>query len=485
MDAPKQQAATKLTQYLPPWLLAVFASAYIPFASLSLPLSVYLPHYYASHLGVSLGLVAGAFGIVRLIDIFLDSVLGIAISATRTPFGRFRPWMMLGIPLVTLATYAIFMARPGITELYMVGWLLLLYAGFSVLSLGQASWAAALVPYYHHRSQIYGWMQAAGIIGTVVVLSLPPIVASVWHQGQAAGVQAMGWFVIVITPLTVGLCILFVREPERAETAERIKWRDYWVLIARPSLLRILAADLALALGPAITAVLYLFFFTQVLGFTLTQTNLLLLLYILAGLAGAPSWWLIARKLGKHRTVMLACVLYGLAQAVVFVMPRANLTLMIPAMFFAGFVVSAFTFLIRAMIADVGDEVRLDIGKDRTALLYGFVTSTSKVGSALAVIVTFSILARFGFNAKEGAINTSVALSALRACYVFVPVLTMFVGAFMFRGYKLDSHRHDDIRTQLDARDYAVGGAEGVAESVSGTVPGYSPMPAARANPAE
>src|SRR5690242_19084356 len=75
MELARESQAGKLTQYLPRWLWAIFASAYIPVAALTTPLGVYLPHYYASHLGVSLGLVAGAFGIVRLIDIFLDSVI--------------------------------------------------------------------------------------------------------------------------------------------------------------------------------------------------------------------------------------------------------------------------------------------------------------------------------------------------------------------------------------------------------------------------
>jgi Na+/melibiose symporter-like transporter len=186
------------------------------------------------------------------------------------------------------------------------------------------------------------------------------------------------------------------------------------------------------------------------------------------------------RWLGKHRTVILGCILYAFAQALVFVLPKATLPLMIPGMFFAGFVVSCFTFLIRAMIADIGDEVRLDIGKDRTALLYGLITATSKVGNTISVFVTFTILALFHFNPREGAVNTGVPLYALIACYVVVPVLTMFVGAAMMRGYKLDADRHDAIRAELSERDLAISGAAGVAESLSG-----GPVEAAELSPGE
>jgi Na+/melibiose symporter-like transporter len=119
--------------------------------------------------------------------------------------------------------------------------------------------------------------------------------------------------------------------------------------------------------------------------------------------------------------------------------------------------------------------VRLDIGKDRSALLYGLITSTSKVGSALAVVVTFPIIEAFGFNPKEGFINTGVPLDALIACYVVVPVLTMFVGAFAMWGYKLDATRHDGIRSELAVRDavdierQAMAGVAGVVDSLTGS----------------
>lgn len=469
---------------LPSRLLAPFASASMPVSALGIPLTVYLPNYYASHIGLSLAAVGAAFSIVRLIDIVFDPLIGVAINATHTRFGRFRPWMIGGAPLLMVAAYMIFMAEPGISTFYMVGWLLVLYAGFSMLTLGHSAWAAALVPEYHQRSRVYGWMQAVGVIAIVIVLTLPAIMATIWHKTIAEGVQSMGWFIICITPLTILLCVSLVGEPKQVEMRQRIGLRDYWTMLARPSLLRILGSDLALALGPAITAALYIFFFTQALGFTRTQTTVLLLIYIAAGLPGAPTWALIARRLGKHQTVMLGCVLYGFAQMIVFVVPHGNMTIMIPGMFFAGFVVSCFTFLIRAMVADISDEVRLEMGKDRAALLYGLITSTSKVGSTLSVITTFGILSAFGFNAKEGVVNTGEPLDALIACYVIVPVLTMFVGAAALWGYKLDQSSHDGIREELAARD-AIAGAAGVSESLTGSEPPLGVAPALQVSPGD
>jgi GPH family glycoside/pentoside/hexuronide:cation symporter len=471
MDAP----VTPKSRSLPARLLAPFSSAAMPVAALTIPLAVYLPNYFATHIGLSLGAVGLSFTVVRFIDIGLDSLIGISINATDTPFGRFRPWMAAGAPMIMIAAYMLFMASPGISIFYMIGWLLVLYAGFSMLTVGHSAWAAALVPEYHQRSRVYGWMQAVGVISTITVLVLPIVLATRGYRAPSDGIHAMGWFIVAVTPLTVLLCTAVVGEPKIPEHVQRITLRDYGRLIARASLLRILAADLFLALGPAITAALYLFFFTQALGFSRNQTNLLLLVYIAAGLVGAPSWAQVAKRLGKHQTVMLGCVLYGFAQAVVFFGARGNMAFMVPSMFFAGFVVSCFAFLIRAMVADISDEVRLDLGVDRAALLYGLITSTSKIGGAASVGITFTILDVFAFDKHEGVVNTGVPLYALEACYVVVPILTMFVGAAALWGYKLDAVRHDDIRAALSARDReedveaeALAGATGVIESLGG-----------------
>jgi Na+/melibiose symporter-like transporter len=469
MDSRTPPAARRLSA----GLLLPFASAAMPVAALNIPLVVYLPNYFASHIGLSLAAVGLSFTVVRFADIALDSLIGIAINATDTPLGRFRPWMAAGAPMIMLAAYMLFMAAPGVSFAYTIGWLFVVYAGFSMLSVGHSAWAAALVPEYHQRSRVYGWMQAVGVLATVAVLLLPIALAQNGFKAPSDGIHAMGWFIIAVTPLTILLCTGVVGEPRLAETVQRISFRDYGRLIARASLLRILAADLFLALGPAITAALYIFFFTQALGFSRNQTNVLLLIYIAAGLVGAPTWAQVAKRLGKHRTVMLGCVLYGLAQAIVFFGMHGNMTFMVPAMFFAGFVVSCFTFLIRAMVADISDEVRLELGVDRAALLYGLITSTSKIGGAASVGITFSILGAFGFDRHEGVVNTGLPLEALIGCYVVIPVLTMFVGAGALWGYKLDAVRHDGIRRELAVRDGEIGreaieGASGVIASLAG-----------------
>jgi Na+/melibiose symporter-like transporter len=227
-------------------------------------------------------------------------------------------------------------------------------------------------------------------------------------------------------------------------------------------MVRIILADLALTLGPGTTAPIYVYFFKDAKGFTVTEVGLLLIFYIGAGLIGAPFWGRVARDLGKHRTIQIACVCYGAAQTVLMIIPRVwpghRVLDGLPTalgMFAVGFCVSAFIPLVRAMVADVVDEVRLVTGQDLTSLLYSMVTTTTKIGLAISISIVFPILSFVGYSGKEGVVNTPHAVFGLEMCYLFAPIILVFVGGAMFFGYSLDSARHADIRTALEEHDGA------------------------------
>ena len=451
---------------LPLPVVLAFSSTALPIAAIGLVMAVYLPRFFAGQLGLSLAAVGVAFTIVRLIDLAIDPLLGMAMDRTRTRFGRYRPWLLAGGPIVMVAAYMLFMAHPGITEAYLIEWLLVLYLGVSILTLAQAAWGASLATDYHDRSRVYGVIQAVGVIGAVLILLLP---LALGKRGEGVnGVHAMGWFCILLIPVTLALCTLFTPERVAPDTSkERVTLRDYWDLIRRPEMARLIFADLFMALGPGTTAALYLFFFHDARGYSHQQTGLLLVFFIGAGLVGAMFWGWLAQKIGKHRALIVSAVAYAASQSALMIIPPATMALAIPGMFAVGFVSSAFVLIVRAMVADVADEVRLETGKERVGLLYALVTTTQKVGTAITVGISFTVLDLVGYNAADGATNTPQAIRGLELCYVFAPIILVFFGGAAFIGWKLDAKRHAEVRRQLDERD-ALAAEAGLLDSVSG-----------------
>ena len=136
-------------------------------------MGVQLPPYFASQLGVSLAVVGGAFGLVRLMDIWLDPVIGLGMDRTRTRFGRYRVWMMAGAPVLIVSVCMLYNAPKGATLAYLVIWLLAMYLGQSIMGLSHSAWAAVLAKTYEQRSKIFGILTAVGVIGSLTALAIP------------------------------------------------------------------------------------------------------------------------------------------------------------------------------------------------------------------------------------------------------------------------------------------------------------------------
>jgi Na+/melibiose symporter-like transporter len=147
----------------------------MPNAALTLAISVFMTPYLTGYVGLTLGAVAFTFGAVRLLDLGVDFLLGLAMDRTRTRIGRYRPWMILGAPVVMAAVYLLFMARPGATTGYLIAALLLMYLGTSILALSHTAWASTLATNYDDRSRLFGALTAVGVIASVAVLLVPVI----------------------------------------------------------------------------------------------------------------------------------------------------------------------------------------------------------------------------------------------------------------------------------------------------------------------
>ena len=447
----KAQSAALSGRLSLPSVLA-FACAYMPFAALQLSVAVQLPPFFASQLG--LGLAAGAaFGIVRLIDIPVDPALGLFMDKTHTSFGRFRPWMIAGAPILMLALYMLYQAPPGISQGYLVVWLLVVYLGMSILLVAGNSWASTLATTYQERSRIFGAMLAMGVIGTVTCL-LIPVVFEQTHRTELAGVRAVGWFLIVLAPVAVGIAL--VRTPERvvkAAAGRRFKLADYFSLLSRGNVLRILAADFCVTMSPGWMAALYYFYYRQSRGISLSAASLLLILYILAGLIGGPAVAWLGNRISKHRALIVSTTFYSLLLFAIPLMPRGDAKLYAIPMLLLGAMATGFVVMIRAITADVGDELRLAGGQDLIGLLYALTSATTKAAGALAIFVSFALLDTVGFDVKPHAVNGPDQVNGLSLIFIIGPIAFAMLGGASFLGYKLTADRHADIRRQLDERD--------------------------------
>jgi GPH family glycoside/pentoside/hexuronide:cation symporter len=448
----KQDATPAPDARLPMRTILAFSAAGLPWAAFSVAGFVYLPLYFTSHLGMGLGMVGAVWMIVRLFDIPADVLMAMAMDRTVTRMGRYRPWMVAGAPLLAVSLWALFMAPAHADAVYLTVWLLALYLGTSAINLSTSAWGATLATQYHERSRLFAVQTAVGIGGAVAVL-LIPILGRDFHATDAASIMAMGWFMVIMTPISIALTAAFTPEQIFADVAATsgMVWRGVWGVLSKPDLLRLFLSQTALTLGPGWMAGIYMFYFTQGRGYSVQQASILLLVYVLAGVPGALGAAALARRIGKHWTLIVSTTAYSLGLFSVLVIPQGDLIFGLFPMTWCGAMASSFGLMITAMLADVGDEVRLDHGKERTSLVYALNGLAAKIAAALCIGISLPLLQILGFNPAEGVVNSPAVIARLTWAFIAGPILFVMLGGACVLGWRMTAERQGQIRRELDA----------------------------------
>ncbi|HXV01531.1 MAG TPA: MFS transporter [Caulobacteraceae bacterium] len=449
MTADRPPAELKLTVLR----MFPFAAPNISLGALGIVVFVSLPPYFSGHLGVPMSVIGVVWMLVRLLDVPVDVLLALGMDRTRTPIGRYRPWLIVGAPILMAGLYMLFMAPSGFDGIYLFVWLAALYLGNSIVSLAHQAWAASLTRHYHERSRIFGVINAVGVAGVMAAMAVL-IGGPAFHLSNAQAVRDSGWFIILAVPFGVAVAALTTPErlaPDQARAQPPLK--DYFEILAKPDLLRLFLVSIALTLGPGWMAAIYLFFFEASRGFSGQEAYILLAVYILAGIPGAFATAALARRVGKHRTLMVTTTAFSLGLFSIFIVPKGDIALYVPMMFFEGVMASGFGMMVQAMLADVGDEIRLRQGRQRMSLVFAVNTLASKIAAAGAIGLTFPLLQALGFNPAEGAVNTPAAIHNLDMAFLIGPIVFVMAGGACVIGWRLDAARHGEIRAALEVRD--------------------------------
>jgi Na+/melibiose symporter-like transporter len=356
--------------------------------------------------------------------------------------------------VLMLAVWAIFFVQPGAGFGYLFGWLLVLYLGFSITTLAQLAWGAVLAPEYDQRSRLYGWWQAANIVGVLIALFIPTLVMKLGLGTYEDGVRDMGWFILISLPLTLLVAVLIAPEPQTVKARPHGALKAWVALFRRQAVRKVLVCDLYLGIAPGITGALLFFYFESIKGFDRGQSQIFMVLYFVAGLIAAPFWSWLAVRLGKDRALQIASLAFAVLYAAVGFLPAGSFTVTAIGLFIAGLPYAAGLLLTRAMMADVADEVRLETGEDRMGLLFSLLSLTTKAGYAISV-GTLIILGWVQYNQTPGAANSALALTTLQVLFLAVPTVLLVASALALKAYPLNAVRHAQVRAELAVRDAA------------------------------
>ena len=432
-----------------------------PIAALGLPIVVYLPPFYAQDMGLGLGLVGTIFMIARFWDVITDPLMGVLSDRFPSRWGRRRHWIVLAVPILIACVYMVFMPPETflgspISGGYLLFWMLLLYIGYTLITISHLSWGAELHPDYHERSRIQGWREVAVVAGMVAALALPALIDRVAADGAAgmSRVAAMGWFIILAMPPAVLIAVSCVSErpqPKRPATKVPLS-QTLRIIVTNKPLQKLVSADLLAGLATGATGSLFIFFVSHVIGLG-HLASALLLLYFITGCVAAPIWIKISYRVGKHRALAIATMCRMVFAIMILFAPTGNM--LAAAILFAlfGSTYAAAPFLLRSIIADVADHDEAQSGVQRTGLYYSLLTLTNKIGHALAVGITYPLIEWIGFEATG--MNSKETLNAFTAIFIGFPIICEIVLIAAIWNFPIDAASQAQTRMILEQRRQA------------------------------
>jgi len=432
--------------------IAAYSAVAIPMAAMAMPIAVYLPPLYSS-LGLSLAVVGTVFTLVRIFDVVTDPIMGLVIDRFETRWGRRKHWIAISAPIQMLAVYMVFMPdAEDVSAFYLGFWMIVLYIGYTMMAIAHQSWGAELSETYDDRSRLFGWREVFVIGGMTTVLAVPAVLAVVSPEASLqTKVFSMGMFCLIMFPLTSLATLFKVPDSVRKSTAP-VEFREAMaLLVSNPLLWRILASDLLSGLGTGVAGALYIFVARYVFEVP-EQASIALLFYFIAAFCAMPLWMRIALRVGKARTMRWALVYGGVIMVglYVFATPGSALGLWTFTITY-GVAYGAAPALLRSMMADLTDADELQSGEQRAGLFFALLTTTNKLGAALAVGACFLVLEKvFGFVDQAG--NTPEAVQGVLITYCVGTAIGLFLAYLPMIKYPLTSEKHAAIRAELRER---------------------------------
>ena len=354
----ERAAATSLLR------LTAYGLPGLPLAALLLPLYVYLPTFYAVDVGLGLGAVGAVLMAVRIWDVFTDPLIGTLSDRSRSRFGRRRPWMLAGAPLLLVSAYFLFLPAPGAGWPYLLLWVAVLTLGGTMVLLPYSAWGAELTEDYHGRSRVSASREVFVVVGTVLAIAMP----AAFGEDLGRGLGMLFWFLLATLPVALALALTLVPEPA-PKSGAALPWRRSLGLLRNNGpFRRLILAYFLNGIANGLPATLFLLFAEYGLD-AKASSGAFLMTYFLCGILSVPLWLRLTRPYDKHRVwigaMLLACAVF----VCVPLLGPGDASWFFLVCVLTGLALGADLVLPPSMQADVIDLDRLRSGRERAGPL--------------------------------------------------------------------------------------------------------------------
>ena len=263
------------------WQLASYGAPAMPLSMVALPMAVYLPAVYADSEGFGLGLAFVGLMMVlsRVFDGITDPLIGFISDRIRTPWGRRKPFVVIGTPIYIAGICLLFIPPIEFTEVeifgttmntgypWMLGALILTYIGATIKDVPYSAWGAELTTNYNERTLVTSWREGFTVAGSLIGAFTPAIIFFFGYDKPIDSVYFLSLGIAFAMPILVANCVISAPEHRVIETRkEHLRLRDSFRYVWRNDpYRRLVIIFLFSMIGSAMTNTLSFFFVKHVL----------------------------------------------------------------------------------------------------------------------------------------------------------------------------------------------------------------------------
>ena len=417
-------------------------------------LNLYLLYYYTDVLNIDPA-VAGLIIMLPVIwDGVSDPLMGWIVTRTRSRFGKFRPYILFGAPLMGFSFVGMFAAPIWFPDHMIVACLVthtIFRTAYTVASVPYSSLAAALTHNSQERGTMAGLRLMAAMIGGIVTAATMLELARFFGNGdmrqgfvQVASVYALlsSVMMVVIFLTTSNEVSLVSRQTVTSrQTFSFLRHnRAFWILCG---------ASFVGVIGSAIGGKSIVYYINYYAGHPDSVSEVMSIGILGAGI-GIPLWTLVARQLSKRWVWMIGASGAALVNLALFFLDVTAVSTLSALIFCNGIMGGAVAVMFWSMLPDTVEygQWRSRIRDD--GIVFGLSQLISKAGSGLGVGMIGLLLSAIGYTA--GIDQSAETLQGIRASAFLIPAAASLLSALVIAFYPLDSTLHARIVRGLARR---------------------------------
>ena len=424
----------------------------------------FLMLYLTDFRSVAPTFVGTLFMIARLWDAFNDPFMGMIVDNTKTRWGKFRPWIIVGTLLNALILIFLFSDISLSQNKYLI-WCSVFYIlwgmTYTVMDIPYWSLVPALTDNEDERSQISAipriFASAAWLIVNTFGLAL---VGSLGGGNNLKGFSILAICISLIFILAEFICCLKCKENIVIPRQEKTKVKDMLkVLFKNDQVIVVLLIALFFNIAYQLSNAFALYYFKYVAEKSYDTTNgVLYPIYAsVAGIAQMASMAILpffSKKIGKKIAFFVACFLpvigFGLLWLFGYIAPT-NYILVGVCSALINIGVGFTLVFITVFLSEVVDYGEYKFGTRNESILFSMQTFVVKLAGAFSAFISGIGLALIGYVANQAqAPSTQMGMRIIM--FLIPAILSILCFVIYIVGYKLHPKFYSQILEEINLK---------------------------------